>query len=177
MQHSLYKQIFSRWTYTCNQNAARFSKRSNLSFLKYHFGFNEPTWPITEVLWHWMERLTVGQLNTVWIIFIYKTHHELSPRTSFLNLRASTTFEFRFSNVFRSTSADKFLRRKWNKAIWWELCCAGACHSRYFTFTFNFFPINLKVTAICQITRPFVIISHLFLCRTVTYKDIILKET
>lgn len=53
----------------------------------------------------------------------------------------------------------------------------GACHSRYFTFTFNFFPINLKVTAICQIARLFVIIIHLFLCRTATYKDIILKET
>jgi hypothetical protein len=64
-----------------------------------------------------MERLTVGQLDMIWIIFIYKAHHELSPMTSFLNLGASTTLEFEFSNVFRSTSADKFLRRKWNKAI------------------------------------------------------------
>ena len=41
----------------------------------------------------------------------------------------------------------------------------------------QFFSINLKVTAICQICRLFVIIIHLFICSTVICKDIFLGET
>ena len=106
-----------------------------------------------------------------------KTSWAQSPRTPFLNLGAWTAFEFKSSNALRSTWADKFFRRKWNKAIWWKFYCAVPCHSRYFTFTLNFFSINLKVTAICLIFRLSVIIIHLFISRTIIYKDLILKET
>lgn len=132
-----------------------------------------------KLLWHQMQSPETVRLNVIWIvIFRYKNiSWAQSPRTPFLNLGAWTTFEFKSSNALRSTWADKFFRRKWNKAIWWKFYCAVPCHSRYFTFTLNFFSINLKVTAICLIFRLSVIIIHLFISRTIIYKDLILKET
>lgn len=130
-----------------------------------------------KLLWHQVKSPVAAQLSIIWIIiFRYKTISWVqSSRT--LKLGAWTTFEFKFSNALRSTWADKFFRRQWNKAIWSKLYCAVPCHSRYFTFTLNFFSINLKVTAMCQISRLFVIIIHLFICSTIIYKHIILKET
>lgn len=128
-----------------------------------------------KLLWHQTKNPAVPQLDTICIIFSYKNTSEVqSPRTSFPDLGAWATFEFKLSNALRSTWADKFFRRKWNKAIWWKLYCAVPCHSRYFTFTSNFFQLIRKNS---QVYRLFVIIIHLFICSTVICKDIILEET
>lgn len=97
-----------------------------------------------KLLWHQLQSPVTVQLNMIWIIiFSYKNISWVqSPRTSFLNLGAWTTFEFKLSNALRSIWADKFFRSKWNKAIWWKLYCAVPCHSRYFTFTLNFFQLT-----------------------------------
>jgi hypothetical protein len=58
-----------------------------------------------------------------------------------------------------------------------EIILYSALSLQIFHFYVKFFPINLRVTAICQLPRLFVIIIHLFLCITGICKDIILKET
>lgn len=58
-----------------------------------------------------------------------------------------------------------------------EIIVCSALSLHIFHFYIEFFSINLKATAICQISRLFVTIIHLFICSTVIYKDIILKET
>lgn len=58
-----------------------------------------------------------------------------------------------------------------------EIILCSALSLQIFHLYIKFFSINLKVTAICLIFRLSVIIIHLFMSRTIIYKDLILKET